>query len=50
MQELVGYCKECNRQIYCVDGFLNGIVLDDKSIICFDCSDEEHKRSTRGDQ
>jgi hypothetical protein len=38
MQELVGLCKECNKNIYCNDGFINGVVLDDKSLICFDCA------------
>jgi hypothetical protein len=40
MQELVGCCKKCNKTIFCDNGFLNGIVLDDKSLLCFDCSDE----------
>jgi len=41
MQELVGHCKACKRKIYCNDGFINGIVLEDESLICFDCSEEE---------
>jgi hypothetical protein len=41
MQELVGHCKECGKEIYCRDGFLDGIVLEDKSLICFDCNDAE---------
>ena len=45
MQELVGLCKECNKQIFCNDGFLNGIVLDDQSLLCFDCSDKEQERT-----
>lgn len=40
MQELVGYCKACKRKIYCNDGFVNGIVLDDKTLLCFDCYSE----------
>ena len=40
MQELVGYCKVCIRKIYCNDGFINGIVLDDKALLCFDCYSE----------
>jgi hypothetical protein len=41
MQELVGHCRKCGKEIYCRDGFLDGIVLKDKSLICFDCDDEE---------
>ena len=37
MRELVGYCKDCQKEIYCLDGFLNGVILDDKTIICYSC-------------
>jgi hypothetical protein len=43
MQEIVGHCKKCNKQILCDNGFLNGIVLEDKSLICFDCSNEKQE-------
>ena len=49
MQELVGRCKECNKQIFCKDGFLAGIVLEDKSLLCFDCSENEQERSALRD-
>ncbi|WP_458633254.1 hypothetical protein [Paenibacillus sp. CMAA1364] len=41
MQEFVGYCNECGNSSFCLDGFLNGIVLEDKSLLCFDCSDQD---------
>lgn len=41
MQELVGYCKKCKKQIFCNAGFINGLVLEDKSLLCFDCSDQK---------
>ncbi|MCQ6559402.1 hypothetical protein [Paenibacillus mendelii] len=41
MQELVGECKECKKPVYCKDGFIDGIVLDDQTLVCFDCSDKE---------
>lgn len=43
MQELVGHCKECKREIVCNDGFICGIILEDKSLVCFDCSDKVQK-------
>lgn len=46
MQEFVGHCKECNKQVFCNDGFINGIVLEDKSLICFECIDNEQEQST----
>lgn len=47
MQELVGQCKECKKQIFCKDGFINGIVLEDKSLICFDCFNKDHGQPLR---
>ena len=44
MRELVGYCKACGREVYCNDGFFTGIVLEDKTIVCFDCADEDKGR------
>jgi hypothetical protein len=41
MQEFVGHCKVCSKEIYCKDGFLDGIILQDKSLVCFDCTNEE---------
>lgn len=36
MKELVGNCCECQKEIYCLDGFLNGVV-EAKKVYCFDC-------------
>lgn len=45
MQELVGQCSECGKPIYCKMGFLDGIVQDDKSILCFECLGDEGETS-----
>ncbi len=47
MQEFVGHCAKCRKQIFCRDGFLDGIVLEDKSLVCFDCADEERDSHTK---
>ncbi|MBT2666698.1 hypothetical protein J7J00_14420 [Bacillus sp. ISL-4] len=39
MDELVGTCVRCARNVYCTAGFLNGILLDNKKILCFNCKD-----------
>ncbi|WP_197031385.1 hypothetical protein [Bacillus sp. UNC438CL73TsuS30] len=44
MRELVGSCKCCNKEIYCLDGFFNGIHTKDKEIYCFDCYESEEKK------
>jgi hypothetical protein len=37
MRELVGACTCCNKDIFCLDGFFNGVITDEKEIYCFDC-------------
>ncbi|MCY9662171.1 hypothetical protein P5G65_17410 [Paenibacillus chondroitinus] len=37
MHELVGTCAKCSKPIYCREGFLDGVVLEDKSLVCFEC-------------
>jgi hypothetical protein len=31
MLELVGHCNKCKKQIFCNDGFINGVVLQEQS-------------------
>ncbi|WP_159439892.1 hypothetical protein [Bacillus sinesaloumensis] len=41
MKELVSTCIVCKKEIYCLDGFINGVVSEDKQgILCFDCAEE----------
>ncbi|MDU0200420.1 MULTISPECIES: hypothetical protein [Paenibacillus] len=37
MHELVGTCNLCGKPIYCREGFLDGVILEDKSLVCFEC-------------
>jgi len=37
MRELVGTCNSCGKEIFCLDGFLNGVISTQKAIYCFDC-------------
>ncbi|MGG3469591.1 hypothetical protein ABES02_19170 [Neobacillus pocheonensis] len=37
MTELVGTCLACKKDIYCLDGFLNGVLTNEKEIYCFNC-------------
>ncbi|MBD2869910.1 hypothetical protein [Paenibacillus arenilitoris] len=50
MRELVGSCKACGHDIYCFDGFLDGIVLEDKSLICFGCMEKADEGKQSGSQ
>jgi hypothetical protein len=47
MKEFVGRCKNCEKDIYCLDGFLNGIILENHEVLCFECEKEE-LRENRG--
>ncbi|MCR2804103.1 hypothetical protein [Paenibacillus soyae] len=40
MQEKVGNCAECGGDVYCRGGFLQGVVQEDGTLICFSCMDE----------
>jgi len=42
MQELVGNCNTCGKQVYCLDGFLNGIHSDGQ-LLCFDCAEQTER-------
>jgi hypothetical protein len=37
MKELVGNCTKCGKEIFCLDGFFNGVHVDGNQIHCFDC-------------
>nr|WP_145165051.1 hypothetical protein [Paenibacillus terrae] len=41
MREWIGKCRDCGRDIYCENGFLNGVVLEDQSLKCFPCGEQE---------
>ncbi|NQX67701.1 hypothetical protein HQN90_16395 [Paenibacillus alba] len=47
MQELAGLCRECKKEIYCMEGFLTGVLTEDQTLLCFICSDKA--QSTCGD-
>ena len=40
MKELVGKCYGCGKEVFCLDGFLNGVHNDGK-ILCFECEKED---------
>lgn len=37
MREKVGTCTCCKKELYCLDGFLNGVITDNKELYCFEC-------------
>ncbi|MGI8316668.1 hypothetical protein [Halobacillus mangrovi] len=41
MVELVGTCTRCGSEIYCRDGFLDGVIKEDQSLVCFNCDQKE---------
>jgi hypothetical protein len=45
MKELIGYCTSCAKEIYCLDGFFNGIQSDDRKIYCFECYECNQKEN-----
>jgi hypothetical protein len=48
MKELIGRCSCCGKELFCLDGFFNGVYTDEKKIVCFDCENamkEENPQS-----
>lgn len=48
MIEPVTTCVKCNKEITCNGGFLNGIVLNDSTVLCFSCYEKE--KTEQGEQ
>lgn len=44
MKEYVGICTVCQKDVYCLEGFLNGVVVEGK-LVCFACEEEEKRDS-----
>ncbi|WP_170169146.1 hypothetical protein [Mesobacillus subterraneus] len=42
MKEFVGSCHLCGKEIFCMDGFLNGIHTKEGKVLCFDCDVKEN--------
>lgn len=45
MVELVGLCVACKKEVFCRNGFLDGVVTEDKKLYCNDCA----RRTGKGD-
>ncbi|ETI70042.1 hypothetical protein [Neobacillus vireti] len=43
MQELIGTCKCCEKEIFCLDGFFNGVKTKEKENYCFECYEKLSK-------
>lgn len=41
MKEQVGFCIRCKKEVYCTDGFFNGLVLENGNILCFGCHEND---------
>ncbi|WP_216830588.1 hypothetical protein [Alkalihalobacterium elongatum] len=41
MDEKVGTCSRCSKTIYCKSGFLNGTILKEGKLICFQSEEND---------
>ncbi|MGK9057071.1 hypothetical protein [Mammaliicoccus vitulinus] len=44
-KEFVGKCVACDSKIYCSSGFIEGVVQQDKTLLCFKCSNKKDEES-----
>lgn len=42
MVEYIGKCVTCNKEVFCEDGFLNGVYENDE-LYCFSCAEENNE-------
>lgn len=40
MREWIGVCSICGIDIFCENGFFNGVVLPEHDYRCFECEDK----------
>jgi hypothetical protein len=41
LKELIGKCSHCGKNLYCLEGFFNGVILENKELVCFECVADE---------
>ncbi len=47
MKELIGTCTSCSKEVFCLDGFFNGVHTDEKELYCFECYEGTKKMKIR---
>lgn len=47
MKELVGHCKLCQKELYCMDGFFHAEMSDTGELYCLTCFNKIKKESDR---
>ncbi len=43
MKELVDYCYLCQKPLYCLDGFFNGVQKENGKSSCFECEERNQE-------
>jgi len=43
MRELIGPCVNCGKDVYCRDGFLEGVYMNGK-LLCNKCAEAQEKK------
>lgn len=45
-KEFVGICGVCEKNVYCHNGFLEGVVQEDRTLVCFSCQRKINETDT----
>ncbi|SDH37831.1 hypothetical protein [Alteribacillus bidgolensis] len=45
MKEKVGNCTVCGKEVFCLNGFLNGVLDNQKNLFCFLCIEKKEKQA-----
>ncbi|WP_010530347.1 hypothetical protein [Lentibacillus jeotgali] len=44
MRELIGECQQCGKNVYCENGFFDGVQENGK-LLCNECADEKNRHN-----
>lgn len=50
MREWIGTCQDCGTDIYCENGFFNGVLLPGHTYRCFDCEEKREDTDKKQNQ
>jgi hypothetical protein len=47
VRERVGSCTQCKKSIYCLDGFLDGVISENQKLYCFPCYERSEVEASK---
>ncbi len=48
MREVIGACQSCGKNVYCENGFFDGVQTEEGRLLCNECAEKEEKDNPDG--